>query len=110
MARRSIYVCIFLRAQQAVSWRHKWSCANGGLHSKNRGTSRGRIAVCLLPKQQHIGRKLHLRRIGRPGVRWAVHRRTAPKKYVETRRKVDSSKEKHSSLFTIHLCILYDRS
>jgi hypothetical protein len=91
--RRSIYVCFYFRPQQAVSRRHKWPCADCGLDSKNRGTGRCRIAICLLPKQQHLGRKLYLRRTRRPGVRWAVHRRTAPKKHVETRRKVESSKD-----------------
>jgi predicted membrane protein len=48
--RRGIYVCIFLCSQQAISGRHKRPCADGGLNSKNCGTGRGRIVVCLFPQ------------------------------------------------------------
>src|SRR6266852_7929986 len=87
--RLSLHVCVFLRTKQAVSRRYERPRPDDRLDPANGRTSCCSIALCLLPKQQRPRRKLHVCRINRPSVRWPVHRRTTPKKHMETRPKID---------------------
>ena len=82
--RHDIYVHILCRAQQAVSRRYEWSCADDCLDPAYGRTSGRLVAVCILTAQQHIGGKLCVCRAIRLGVGWAGRRFEDSEEHGET--------------------------
>ena len=81
--RHDIHVLVLCRAQQAVSRRDEWSCADDGLDPARGRTSSRLVAVCIFAAQQYIGGELCVCRAARACVGRAGRRFEASEEHVE---------------------------
>ena len=82
--RCDIYVHILSCAQQAITRRYEWNCADNDRDSAHDRTSCCRVFVCILLGQWHPGRQLCICRGTRHCVGWAGRHDAASREYVET--------------------------